>query len=484
MQVQVKIISSHNLSRHMNRENAEIFDENMRGVKKSELSILNLKNTPKGFIVSEDDQRIEGMGYNGIEFFRRYLLDDFFTITYRLQETPDLKDRIKNEIYKAIEVCPSVEITDLEDDLFPILDYDYTYKLRVSRNGFIHVIMEKEVFCDKDFTELENLVNTFLVSKYKGFIPLVIGDFFVRQEKNVTLVHNPKKCVSEFLPTFYSDKMYQKKLSRSIFPQHNAYIFARMPASGNLKVIDNLFAQTDIFIIRQNIKTLQVNPNISMILNDNLCFIKCKEFSDKELNASIAIQSFIRMLEYLFTISTELETILKNTTLMLEDIAKVNKDIIEEEKNKNWDMIDKEIQRLMQKLSRNYRMLPHIRDILVGTTAFKNMEIIVIVEEILKIFHLYKTEKWIKQNIDEINNFITHFHTIQSYEREKRSNKRLNRIFLLLSGLQVPSFIKDFGETLFIDPSANKYLMLGGNGLLLVILVSLAVYFHLRGNKL
>ncbi|MCB1189669.1 MAG: hypothetical protein KDK90_04505 [Leptospiraceae bacterium] len=543
MQVQIKIISSHNISRHMDRINSELFDENMRGLKKNELSVLNLSEPPKGFSVSESDEFIEGMGYNGIEFFRRYLLDDFFTITYRLDNEPDTKDRIKEEVNKAVAVSKTIKTVGIEEDLYPIIDYDYTYKIRVSRNGFFHVLMEKELSCDENYKELEEIVHLFLQSKYKGFIPLIIGDFFVQHQKNVQVSLNSKLYTANFLPSFYSDEMYQKKLSRNIFPQHSSYIFARLPwckdrnylqkvfdkhrivsipksiTTSLFKVIEtdcnslekkllqkyyrktedhfylhdvfsdsqameNLFSKTDIFVIKQNIKTLQVNPNISMVLNDNLCFIKCREIPKKDSIYSIAIHSFTRMLEYLFTISTELETILKNTTLMLEDIAKVNKGIIEEEKNRNWDTIDREIQRLMQKLSRNYRMLPHIRDIMVGTTAFKNMEIVFIVEEILEIFHLYKTEKWIKQNIDEINNFITHFHTIQSYEREKRSNKRLNRIFLLLSGLQVPSFVKDFGESYYQTPTPDKFAMLAGNAFLFVILISLAIYFHIRSNKL
>ncbi len=112
------------------------------------------------------------------------------------------------------------------------------------------------------------------------------------------------------------------------------------------------------------------------------------------------------------------------------------------------------------------------------------MEIVFIVEEILEIFHLYKTEKWIKQNIDEINNFITHFHTIQSYEREKRSNKRLNRIFLLLSGLQVPSFVKDFAECYLQQSTPDRFVTLTGNAFLFIILIFLAIYFHVRTNKL
>ncbi len=585
MKALIKVLSSHNISRHMNAGNANVFDENMRGLKKNELSILNLTHPPAGFAVAEDYRNIEGRGYHEGDFFRRYLLDDFFTTTYRMETGDETSQLIKTELEKAL-IVPKIITCDLMNmlpeprraqllgfynavpgassfeyaiaqektpdrealirdllyrdvinDVHGIVDDDFTYKIRISRNGFSHVILEKTAVYN-EHEELFGTVKSLIENRYIGYLPRIVTDLFVRNLDIVTRHGSRRECRVTFLPGFNCDARYKEKLGRGIFPQHNTYIFTCMPWSAETDecqqffqergfasapeemsypgfdrvlesadretadrvralygmsesgmmlrlsntpeniVIRKLFNETDIFDLKRNIKNIDFNSNIKVTLNDNLCFVKSR-FIDDGGEPDLPMHSFIRMMEYLFTISTELETILKNTTLMLEQIAKVNKEISIAESERNWKTIESEIQGLMQKLSRNYRMLPHVRDILVGTTAFKNMEIVATADEIMEVFHLFKTEKCINQNIDEVNSFITHFHTILSREREKRSNSIVSRIFLLLSGLQIPSFVKDLSEVM--ESGASSLVAL--DIVLFGLLICMALYFHWKAIK-
>ena len=585
MKALIKLLSSHNISRHMSAANANVFDENMRGLKKNELSILNLAEPPAGFVVAEDYRNIEGRGYHEGDFFRRYLLDDFFTTTYMMEPGDESAQLIKTELdkaliapdkisgdlmnilpeprrarlmdfYKAVQGASLFELAlpedknperkalirdllyhDVFNDVYGIVDAHFDFKIRISRNGFSHVILEK-MLAYNEHEELFEMVKSLIENKYIGYLPLIVTDLFVRNQDIVIRPGSKKECRVSFLPGFNCDRRYKEKLGKGIFPQHNTYIFTCMPWSVEMSecqqffqgrgftsapeeisypgidrvfesvepktaerirefygmsesgmmlrlsntpeniVIRKLFNETDIFDLKKNIKNIAFNSNIRVTLNDNLCFVKSR-FIDDGGELDLPMHSFIRMMEYLFTISTELETILKNTTLMLEQIAKVNKEISIAESERNWKTIESEIQGLMQKLSRNYRMLPHVRDILVGTTAFKNMEIVATADEIMEVFHLFKTEKCINQNIDEVNSFITHFHTILSREREKRSNSIVSRIFLLLSGLQIPSFVKDLSEVVESGPSSLVAL----DCVLFGLLICMALYFHWKAIK-
>jgi hypothetical protein len=78
-----------------------------------------------------------------------------------------------------------------------------------------------------------------------------------------------------------------------------------------------------------------------------------------------------------------------------------------------------------------------------------------------------------------VNSFITHFHTILSREREKRSNSIVSRIFLLLSGLQIPSFVKDLSEVVESGPSSLVAL----DCVLFGLLICMALYFHWKAIK-
>ena len=128
------------------------------------------------------------------------------------------------------------------------------------------------------------------------------------------------------------------------------------------------------------------------------------------------IDCFIKTFGFLFSLSTEFESIKKETTSILQRIATINNKLLDNKDGGIREELKHDIDSFTKDLSKCYRMLPFLRNILLGNTVFKNREVISIVKQITEMFQIHETEQWISKNISEINSFIRHriFDSIKS----------------------------------------------------------------------
>lgn len=458
MQYLVKILSTHNIIRHLRDAEGEFYDNYVRGEKISAQPFLQTDKSLPDFSLSKEDEILKQEGYQDISFFRKYLLKNYFTPTYLFNNNPNYLSDLNNELKNACQLINRIEIA---------FDPDFTYKIRLSRNGYFNFIIEKEIEIeDSSLEQIKNYISCLLNDEgYKtllSLVPLLLSHRFL---KNIVAAgEKNEKCSPipfHFFEHFYEAPFFIKEKD---LPQHPTYfiIQAKSIVLETEEKIKSLLIQEDIFDIKNYGEKVYFNPNSYAFYDDNICFIAKTNASGNE-KETIAINSFIRTFEFLFSLRTEFEYLKKETTKMLESIAEISLKIAaqssihktqkHQKPGQQYQDFKIKVDKLILDLSKFYRMLPHLQDILAGSTVFRNLKVISIVKDISKTFYLLELEFWVSKNIQEINNFITYFHSIMEQREEKNLNFNLNLIFFILSFLAIPSFIQD----LFSSFSLNSF---------------------------
>jgi hypothetical protein len=425
------------------------------------------------FVRDSEEAAVEEHGYE-LGVFRRYLIENYFFPTYRLVDSAQaLRDpRLQAEQALAERLR------------------DWTFKLRLTRNGTVVVKLERTV------TELPLIAISELVAETQRLLPADSGEDLERVPTQRQLALNVvaqfvAACGTQFMIrgdseqngavepiTLRNDTRPERP---SLLDRHLVFLFSALSDGGRPVRPSELEASysaqvagllgNGLLIQPGAFSYPDVKPAVSHELfaadlatwTEELCLIRpeatliCYDgaaFRDLLLggaprradpNYAAYWRSIVRGIEHLLVLKNELQIVERETTKLLERVPEITRRATDGSLNE----ADRQaITALATGIATQFRSLPQLRDLLVPTSVFRSSGASRKFERLMQLLGLHEIERHIQVNVEELSAFLTHFNSVQIQYDAEQNGLVFARLTVLFSILVLPSCAADFSQIL------------------------------------
>jgi hypothetical protein len=448
---------------------ADIFDR-LRGSQEYVDFLKNLRPA-RFFEADSEEARLEAQGH-ALGIFRRHLIDSYFFPTYTVTEAG--LEALARQMHATEPGGQQLRA--------------WTFKLRLTRNGFVVVKMERAVTAIP-LVEISCLT---LEVQAPGRQPPVLPSQWQLAMEVAALF--TEACDGQFDIPYPAGGRRQRvaiALSREydhnplpLHDRHICYLFHKISqgekeldaptlkaqyASHLVGLLENVVISGSQGLDYPRYKAQQLSHLLaadSASWEDEICilaseatFIFCPLAAQglaflsggSQVEPATAYpdywQAILRGVEHVVALKTELQLVERHTSALLEKIP----DLTWKVTDGNLSRSDRqEILNLATGIATLFNLLPEIRTVLVPSSVFRASYAARKFERLMQLLGIQEIEHHIETNVQELNAFLSHYNSMALQQDAQNTNNRmlwLTVVFSVLTAafsvLSLPSFFQD-----------------------------------------